>query len=170
MRIAILNWRDIDHPEAGGSERLVHEQANALSGRGHRVTLFTASHSAPPRAGERWEYRTIRLGGKYTVYPRVARWFARNQSTFGFDVLLDHVNGIPWFAPYWSRIPCAAYLYHPVRRTFLEELPFPVSLLGYGTEAAFPSLYSKIECACLTESIRGEFQAMGFSADRVRVI
>jgi glycosyltransferase involved in cell wall biosynthesis len=170
MRVAILNWRDLDHPEAGGSERLVHEQANGLALRGHAVTLFTSAHGSRREVSEPRCYETVHLGGRYSVYPRVARWFGKNRGRAQFDVVLEHVNGVPWFSPLWSGLPCAAYLYHPVRRTFFEELPFPVSAIGYGIETSIPFFYRGVRSACLTESGRSEFERLGFSRDQITVV
>jgi glycosyltransferase involved in cell wall biosynthesis len=170
MRIAILNWRDLDHPEAGGSERLVHEQANGLVHRGHGVTLFTSSHRSRGGVSELREYETVHLGGRYSVYPRVASWFGKDRRRSQFDVVLEHVNGVPWFSPIWSGLPCATYLYHPVRRTFFEELPFPISAVGYGIENVMPFFYRGVRSACLTESGRSEFESLGFSREQTTVV
>ena len=39
-----LNWRDVTHPEGGGSERYVHRIAEGLAAAGLRVTLLCAAH------------------------------------------------------------------------------------------------------------------------------
>ena len=46
LRIAVLAWRDLDHPEAGGSEVYVHEVTTRWARDGHDVT---ARHGAPAR-------------------------------------------------------------------------------------------------------------------------
>ena len=68
-RIAILAWRDIDDPEAGGSE-LHASRVAALWGRaGIEVTMRTSY--APGAAQVRWrdDYRVIRKAGRYLVFP-----------------------------------------------------------------------------------------------------
>ena len=49
MRIAILNWRDLTHPEGGGAERYAVNIATGLVERGHTVTLLCADHGQAPR-------------------------------------------------------------------------------------------------------------------------
>ena len=41
-RIAICNWRDLRHPEGGGSELYVEELARSLAKLGNDVTLLCA--------------------------------------------------------------------------------------------------------------------------------
>jgi len=49
LRIAIANWRDPWHPQAGGAERYAWEMARALAGARAPVTFLTAR--APGQAG-----------------------------------------------------------------------------------------------------------------------
>ena len=43
MKILILNFRDVQHPDAGGSERSGHILAKDLVSRGHTVTFFCSA-------------------------------------------------------------------------------------------------------------------------------
>ena len=38
MRILILNWRDIKHPQAGGAELVTFEHVRAWAKAGHHAT------------------------------------------------------------------------------------------------------------------------------------
>ena len=40
MRILVVNWRDIHHPEAGGAEVHFHETFTRIAKAGHHVTLL----------------------------------------------------------------------------------------------------------------------------------
>ena len=40
LRILALNWRDLSHPQGGGSEINRFEQANQWAANGHEVTIF----------------------------------------------------------------------------------------------------------------------------------
>ena len=68
MRILILNWRDIRHPEKGGAEILTFEIAKRLVTKGHSVTWFSPrfKNSKPEEEIEGVQF--VRAGGKYTVY------------------------------------------------------------------------------------------------------
>ena len=43
MKILILNFRDLGHPEAGGAEVFTEEVGKRLVEYGHEVTLFASS-------------------------------------------------------------------------------------------------------------------------------
>lgn len=169
IRIAILNWRDTQHPRAGGSEHLVHQQALELNNRGHLVTLFSSSLPRGASPGRPTEYEVIRTGGRFTVYPRVSRRVIREIEERKVDVILEHVNGVPWFSPLWSRIPSAAFLYHVVGRTFFQELPFPLALLGYTAERYSPLFYRGVPCACLGPSALTEYCGLGFDREQLSI-
>ena len=74
MRIAVLNWRDLTHPEGGGAERYAQNVCAGLSARGHDVTFFCAAHGSAPRTETVDGYRVVRNGSvSYThldVYKR----------------------------------------------------------------------------------------------------
>jgi hypothetical protein len=47
--VAICNWRDLSHPEGGGSELYIEAVASRLAAAGNRVTLMSAAvDGAPP--------------------------------------------------------------------------------------------------------------------------
>ena len=97
LRIAIANWRDPWHPEAGGAERYAWEMARGLAARGATVCYLTARAPGQARRGRHDGIEIIRMGGRFTVYPRVLGWLlARRRS---FDAVLDCQNGIPFFTP-----------------------------------------------------------------------
>ena len=47
--VLFVNWRDVTHPEGGGSERYVHRMAEGLAAAGLRVSLFCAAQSRVTR-------------------------------------------------------------------------------------------------------------------------
>jgi glycosyltransferase involved in cell wall biosynthesis len=97
LRIAIANWRDPWHPQAGGAERYAWEMARALAGRGAAVSYLTARAPGQARREHADGVTIVRLGGRFTVYPLVLGWLlARRRS---FDAVLDCQNGIPFFTP-----------------------------------------------------------------------
>ena len=73
MRIAILNWRDLTHPEGGGAERYAVNIATGLVERGHSVTLLCADHGQAPRDEMVDGVRLRRRGGRVGVYPQALR-------------------------------------------------------------------------------------------------
>jgi glycosyltransferase involved in cell wall biosynthesis len=97
LRIAIVNWRDPWHPQAGGAERYAWEMARALAARGAAVSYLTARAPGQARREQRDGIGIVRLGGRFTVYPMALGWLIAHRRSF--DAVLDCQNGIPFFTP-----------------------------------------------------------------------
>jgi glycosyltransferase involved in cell wall biosynthesis len=163
MRIALLNWRDIQHPHAGGAEVVVDEQAKRLVRRGHDVTLLTARYPHSQTEGSINGYRVVRRGDRFSVYPKVARYLRAERHRDRFDVVYEHATGIPWFAPVWSPVPSSAYFYHVIGPTFFQELPPPLALVGLGAERLGPAIYRHRRISCLGPGTRAGFRRIGYA-------
>jgi glycosyltransferase involved in cell wall biosynthesis len=132
MRFLVLNWRDIRSPEAGGSELHLHEIFRRLVSLGHEVTLICTQFAAAPGPSEEVVdgIRTIRVGAWWNAHISVPRAAKRLMRAEPFDLLVDDVNKIPFFAPTWSRIPVLAIFHHLLGRTvFLETNPLLASMI-----------------------------------------
>ncbi len=170
LRILALNWRDVTHPEAGGAEVDLHEFARRASHWGHELTLFTARHRNATHKEDLAGYRIVRGGNRYTVYLVARNTYRREFAKERFDVLLDDINGFPWFSPLYSQQPVVALLHHFVGRTFLQELPLPLAALGWLAEASIPSVYGNVPIMVKTETFRQELVEAGYSPDNIRVV
>ncbi|MGA7419577.1 MAG: hypothetical protein WBW80_16390, partial [Acidimicrobiales bacterium] len=62
MRIVVVSWRDLGHPQAGGCELMVDRLLTGLSERGHDVALVAA------RPVSDHGYPVYPSGGTYTQY------------------------------------------------------------------------------------------------------
>ena len=103
-RIAILAWRDLDDPEAGGSECTRRTIASLWGEAGIEVTMRTSYAPGRPQVSWRDGYRVIRKAGRYMVFPRAA--FSEMMGWHGAsDGLVEIWNGMPFFSPVWARRP-----------------------------------------------------------------
>ena len=112
LRVAIVNWRDLWHPQAGGAERYAWEMGRGLAARGAAVSFLTARPRGQACRESRDGIAVTRLGGRFTVYPLALGWlFAHRRS---FDVVLDCQNGIPFFTPLVlpRRVPVLCLVHH----------------------------------------------------------
>jgi glycosyltransferase involved in cell wall biosynthesis len=96
-RVAVVNWRDPWHPEAGGAERYAWAMARGLTGHGATVCFVTACAPGQARREHRDGIEIVRTGGRFTVYPRVLGWLLAHRRSF--HAVLDCQNGIPFFTP-----------------------------------------------------------------------
>lgn len=95
--LAVLNWRDVEHPQSGGAELYLHNIARRWVAAGARVTWFTARPAGQPAHTAIDGIDIVRAGGALTVYPQVAWRLLRENVSF--DAVVDCQNGIPFFAP-----------------------------------------------------------------------
>jgi glycosyltransferase involved in cell wall biosynthesis len=96
-RVAVVNWRDPWHPDAGGAERYAWAMARGLAGRDAAVCFVTARAPGQARREHRDGIEIVRTGGRFTVYPLVLGWLLAHRRSF--HAVLDCQNGIPFFTP-----------------------------------------------------------------------
>ena len=156
-RIAILAWRDIDDPEAGGSEIHASRVAALWGQAGIEVTMRTSY--APGAAQVRWRdgYRVIGKAGRYLVFPRAA--FSEMMGWHGAsDALVEIWNGMPFFSPVWAaKRPRAVWLHHVHDSMWEMTLPPRLARLGRTIEFQIaPPLYRRSRIVTLSESSKEE--------------
>ena len=163
MRVAVLAWRDLVHPRAGGSEYVVDHICSGLQERGHDVVLLagapTTTHSYPVHA----------LGGTYDQYLR-APWVLHRR-VGPVDVVLDVQNGIPYFAPLWQRAPVVCLVHHVHTEQWAMEFGRPVAAFGRWLEGwAMPRAYRRSAYVAVSDSTKRALVGLGIPADAVRTI
>lgn len=130
LHIAVVNWRDPWHPEAGGAETYAWEMAQGLRRRGALVTYLTARASGQSAAEQRDGIQVVRTGSRFTVYPRVLGWLLVRRRVFG--AVVDCQNGIPFFTPWVlpRRVPVYCVMHHVHDAQFGVHFPAPVAAIG----------------------------------------
>ncbi|WP_018634823.1 glycosyltransferase family 4 protein [Parafrankia elaeagni] len=158
--LVFLNWRDNEHPQAGGAELFCHSIAERFAAAGVRVTLLT---SRPPGAAAESHAKGVavrRGGGTFGVYPSVLARLARMaRSAEGVDAVVDCQNGIPFFSPLVlpPRIPVVQVLHHVHQKQFPLYFPGPVARVGQLLEAPGSRwIYRRRPVAVVSPSTRDE--------------
>ena len=152
-RIAIANWRDPWHPQAGGAERYAWQIARGLAGRGARVRFLTARAPGQRRRDGRDGIEIIRLGGRFTVYPLVLGWLLAHRRSF--DAVLDCQNGIPFFTPcvLSRQVPVLCVMHHVHSVQFAVHFPSPMAWAGRMLEGpAARWAYRRHACVAVSPS------------------
>jgi len=110
-QITMLAWRDLDDPEAGGSEVFADRVATAWAEAGIGVTTRTSAAPGFPSEDMRHGYRVVRRSGRHTVFPTAIR--DQLAGRLGpADAVVEVWNGIPWLTPLWCRVPRVAFIHH----------------------------------------------------------
>jgi glycosyltransferase involved in cell wall biosynthesis len=150
-RVHLLAWRDLDDPEAGGSEIHAAEVARRWAAAGIEVTMRTSA--VPGRASrlERDGVRLIREAGRYRVFARSAsrEALARGQR----DGLVEIWNGMPFFSPVWAQGPRCVFLHHVHGQMWDMALPPQLARLGSLLERRLaPPVYRSTPIVTLSAS------------------
>jgi glycosyltransferase involved in cell wall biosynthesis len=169
--VEIVAWRDLDHPEAGGSEVHAARIAERWAAAGIDVQLTTSRAPGAPRRTEQDGYRTRRPAGRYLIFPTVAA--ARLvQPRRRPDGVVEIWNGMPFFSPLWARHPRAVFLHHVHDGMWDMVLPPRLARLGKVIERRLaPPLYADTPVVTLSESSRRTIiGTLGLPPSRVSVV
>jgi glycosyltransferase involved in cell wall biosynthesis len=169
-RIHVLAWRDLDDPDAGGSEVHADQFMRRWAAAGLHIVHRTSAAAGLPAAARRNGYDVIRRGSRYTVFPRtiVAELAGRMGRS---DGLIEVWNGVPWFSPVWYRRPHLTILHHVHGPMWDQIMPRPLAGAGRFLEARFaPPFYRRSETVTPSEATRGELIELGFRPERVTAV
>src|SRR4051794_1357610 len=170
-RVAILAWRDLDDPEAGGSELHASRVASLWAEAGIEVTMRTSYAAGHPQVSWRGGYRVIRKAGRYLVFPRAA--FSEMMGWHGAsDGTVEIWNGMPFFSPVWARRPTVVWLHHVHDSMWEMTLPPRLARLGRMVEfRVAPPLYRRTSIVTLSESSKEEIaQKLRLRPEHITVV
>src|SRR5271154_5442601 len=155
-RIHMVAWRDLDDPEAGGSELHAHMIAARWAAAGLDVTFRTSAVPNAPAALTRDGYRVRRQSGRYAVFPGAA-WEGVRMGHRPGDALVEIWNGMPFLSPLWYRGPRIVFLHHVHAEMWGMVLPPTLAKLGNAMERRVaPRFYRGSRVVTLSESSRSE--------------
>lgn len=169
--VHMLAWRDLEDPEAGGSELHAHHVASIWAQAGLKVTLRTSYAPGRPQRTVRNGYTVIRKAGRYAVFPRSA--LSEFAGRLGpCDGLIEIWNGMPFFSPLWWRGPSSVWIHHVHGPMWGMALPPRLARAGVLLEERFaPPLYRRRPLVTLSESSKAELtNDLGFDPARVSVV
>jgi glycosyltransferase involved in cell wall biosynthesis/O-antigen/teichoic acid export membrane protein len=168
LRVLVLNWRDMQNPEAGGAERFVHEVARRWVAKGHDVTQVASRFPGAAPTAEIDGVRVRRLGRLRTgsFHLRVQRELARVR---GYDLVLESINTIPYLTPLWRRRlpPTIAIVHQLADDVWNAEFGRVRAAIGRRLELALLGLYRDSSVVAVSGSTRADLQRLGFTNVRV---
>ncbi len=173
-RIESFAWRDLDDPEAGGSELHADEiftrwTATGLIEIDHRTSTIDVA-----RELDRHGYHVTQRGGRFDVFARVisAQLYRRLRGRRPLDVATIEIwNGVPWFSPLWSPQRSIVWLHHVHREMWADAVPEPIATLGRLNETRVaPRAYRRALVNTLSDSSRDEIVEIGIPEAHLAVI
>ena len=169
--LTMVAWRDLDDPEAGGSELHAHRIATRWAAAGLDLTMRTSHVANAPEEVTRDGYRSIRKHGRYAVFPHVmAEGFARRSTSD--SAVVEIWNGMPFLSPIWHRGPKLIFFHHVHADMWDMVLSPKLARGGKALESSLaPPLYKRSTIATLSESSRQEIiDMLGIPPLQVHVI
>jgi glycosyltransferase involved in cell wall biosynthesis len=168
-RVLVLNERDSQHPRAGGAEVHVTEIFRRLVSRGFDITLTTTSFPGGDRETESDGMRIQRLGRIRYYYPRAAWSCARETRRGRYDVVVECLNKLPFYAPLYSAVPVLAIAHHLFGGSAFLQVPWPVAATVWATERMIPLFYRNVPFVSISESTRDDLVARGIRPEHIQV-
>lgn len=152
-RVVVVNWRDLDHSLAGGSEIYAWQLARGLRQGGAEVEFLTARDRGQSPTEVRDGIVVRRRGSALSFYPHTAlRLLARRRR---IDAVVDPSCGLPSFAPLFVRrsTPVLLVMHHVHQDQFATHFPVFVAALGRWLERVLmPLVYGRSRVVAVSES------------------
>lgn len=162
-------WRDLDDPDAGGSEVHAEEILRRWAEAGVRIIHRTSSSPAGPEAS-RSGYAVVRRGGRYGVFPRVILTRLIRRRRRG-TAIVEIWNGVPWFSPMWSSGRGVVWLHHLHDEMWKDSLPRPLAPIGRFLETRLaPRFYRATPVMTLAETTVGPLASRGIPLGNITVV
>ncbi len=158
--VRVLAWRDLDDPEAGGSELHMDEVMRRWAAAGLRIDVRTSGVAGQPVRIQRHGYFVERAGGRYRVFPE-AMWTGFTRDRHHYDALVEIWNGVPFFGPLWFRGPRLTLLHHVHHEMWKMAMPGWLGEFGWWVEhRAAPPIYRRGTIATLSDSSALEIEQL----------
>src|SRR5436190_16585322 len=151
MRFLMLNWRDPANPKSGGAERVSLAYLEGLKERGHEVFWFANEFSGSKPTDVINGIQIVRGGGSGKSVLMARRWYRQQKP---FDLVIDQHHGIPWFAPWWSKTNCVAYIHEVLGPIWDAFYSWPLSSIGRWQERWTHWLYRNVPFWTPSESTK----------------
>lgn len=169
-RILVLNERDLENPLAGGAEIHTFEVFGRLARRGYDVTLLAAGFPGCAPTAMIDGIRVRRLANRYLYYGAVPLVARRLVAAEKHEVVVDVLCKLPFFSPWFLRIPCIAMVHHLFGTSAFRQVSFPIAFVTWLSEKLIPLAYRSSPFVSVSPSTADDLVARGISRDSIVVI
>jgi len=170
-RVLVLQWRDLEDPDSGGSELHSHKIAEIWATHGVEVCFRTSAVKREKKIIQRSGYTSVRSSGRFSVF--VAAPIDILTSRLGkFDAVVEIWNGMPFMTPLITRGPNIAFLHHQHGPLWDLALPKPFAMTGrFFERKVAPFFYKRTPIVTLSESSREEISSvLGLNSENIHVV
>ncbi len=167
-RIVVLSRRGIRHPLSGGAGRYVHEVFSRLTDR-HSITVLSGGLKGrkPVEEIDGITYRYFPDSFHRILLP--VRYIGRYAGKT--DLLIDNSDvGMPWLSPLYVKKPRIVIIHQLVREIFYDQLPRPISDIGFRIEPLMYRVYSNSRVVAASDSTANDLVQYGVRRKNIDVI
>lgn len=171
MKILLIEFRDLSHPEAGGAEVVLHQVFRRIVAAGHQVDYLCNHHPGAAREEVRDGIRIIRRGRQPYFNFLVPLVYRRELRKNNYDVIVEGIDKVPFNMPWFEpRVPVVCIVPHLFGTTVFREASKPVAAYVYLLERSISRAYRHCLFSVLSDSTKADLTGRGIPAANVRVI
>lgn len=158
------------NPQAGGAETHLHEVFGRLATWGHDITLLSSGfHGGLPL--ETLDGMEIhRIGSRMTFGLWLPLYMKRALEPDEFHVVVEDLNKVPVFMPFWTRTPVILLVHHLFGTTAFHQASFPVAAATWLLERPIPRVFGNLPAMVVSESTATDLRKRGMTGHPIAVI
>jgi glycosyltransferase involved in cell wall biosynthesis len=111
-----------------------------------------------------------RAGGRLTFLLAARRYFRSRLRREAFDVVVEDLNKVPLFTPYWMAAPLVLLVHHLFGRTAFREAGLAMATATWALERPLGRVYRDVPVQAVSESTAADLVRRGFRRERIVVI
>ena len=171
MKILLIEFRDLTHPEAGGAEVVLQQVFRRIVAAGHQVDYLCNHYAGAAREEVRDGIRILRRG-RQPYFNFLVPWVYRRELRRNhYDVIVEGIDKVPFNMPWFERrVPVVCIVPHLFGTTVFREASKPVAAYVYLLERSIAQAYRHCLFSVLSDSTKADLTGRGLPAANVRVI
>jgi len=170
LRVLVVNWLDRENPLSGGAETHLHALFGRLARRGHQVTALVSRWAGCAPRATLDGIDVHRAGTRYTFSLAAPRYYKRHLASRGFDVVVEDLNKVPLFTPYWTSAPVVLLAHHLFGGSAFHAASPPVAAATWLLERPVPTVFRGRAAIAVSESTKADLVKRGMRADLIHVV
>jgi glycosyltransferase involved in cell wall biosynthesis len=170
VKILVVNWLDRLNPQAGGAETHLHEIFGRLASSGHEVSLLASGFPGGPPTDQLDGMDVYRVGTRLTFGVRVPRLVRTVLNPESFDVVVEDLNKVPLFLPYWTEAPVVLLVHHLFGGVAFQGASGPVAAATWLLERTVPWVYRNLPAMAVSQSTVEDLRRRGLRGQEIAVV
>jgi glycosyltransferase involved in cell wall biosynthesis len=170
LRILVINWLDRENPLSGGAEIHLHEIFGRMAAKGHEVTALVSGWRECEARTRLDGIEVHRSGRRYTFSLTAPRYYERHLAGRRFDVVVEDLNKIPLFSPWWVDAPVTLLVHHLFGPTAFQAANPVVAAATWLLERPVPRVFRDTPTIAVSASTRDDLVRRGMRPELIQVI